>query len=246
MILLAFSGVQSSTEDGFTSVRTFFSCNVLLSAEFFPKTLILLRRSPDIISKNLSVDVQNPEIKFILSVNLTFYLRTFITKKMPTSAKCCRIHPTWNMTQFTPPCHFCLSFNQYRRLYPHKLANSTPRQKIVLPSLVGRRWRPSCYHTFLPISLAVKILAMNISIVEFNFGLEFSGAYNADYFAGDVEYDCMSVNCLCDNVDAPATSSSPPKRTSELSITNSFGYEELLVRQLSEAWGDMWAHPWYG
>ncbi len=47
--------------------------------------------------------------------------------------------------------------------------------------------------------------------VEFNFGVEFSGAYDADYFAGDVEYDCMSVNCLCDNVDAPATSSSPKK-----------------------------------
>jgi hypothetical protein len=49
--------------------------------------------------------------------------------------------------------------------------------------------------------------------VEFDFGLEFSGVYyNADYFAGDDEYDSMSVDCLCDDVDAPATSSSQKKR----------------------------------
>ena len=48
--------------------------------------------------------------------------------------------------------------------------------------------------------------------VEFDFGLEFSGAYNADYFAGDIEYDGMSVDCLRDDVDAPATSSSRKKR----------------------------------
>jgi hypothetical protein len=48
--------------------------------------------------------------------------------------------------------------------------------------------------------------------VDFDFGLELSGAYNADYFAGDVEYDGMSVDCLCDNVDAPSTSSSQKKR----------------------------------
>ncbi len=42
--------------------------------------------------------------------------------------------------------------------------------------------------------------------VEFDFGLEFSGAYNADYFAGDVEFDCIR-----DNVDAPAISSSQKK-----------------------------------
>jgi hypothetical protein len=48
--------------------------------------------------------------------------------------------------------------------------------------------------------------------VEFDFGLEFSGAYNADYFAGEVEYDGMSVDCLRDDVDAPATLSSQKKR----------------------------------
>ncbi len=47
--------------------------------------------------------------------------------------------------------------------------------------------------------------------VEFIFGLEFSGVYNADYFTGDVEYDGMSVDCLRDDVDAPATSSSQKK-----------------------------------
>ncbi len=48
--------------------------------------------------------------------------------------------------------------------------------------------------------------------VEFDFSLEFSGAYNANYFAGDIEYDGMSVNCLRDDVDAPATSSTRKKR----------------------------------
>ncbi len=32
--------------------------------------------------------------------------------------------------------------------------------------------------------------------------------YNADYFTGDIEYDGMSADCLRDDVDAPATSSS--------------------------------------
>ena len=40
--------------------------------------------------------------------------------------------------------------------------------------------------------------------VELDFGLEFSGVCNADYFAGDIEYDCMSVDCLRGDVDTPA------------------------------------------
>jgi hypothetical protein len=45
--------------------------------------------------------------------------------------------------------------------------------------------------------------------VEFEFDSEFSSAYyNADYFTRYAEYDSMSVNCLCDDVEAPATSSS--------------------------------------
>ena len=49
--------------------------------------------------------------------------------------------------------------------------------------------------------------------VEFEFDSEFSSAYyNADYFTRYAEYDSMSVNCLCDDVEAPATSSSRKKR----------------------------------
>ncbi len=39
---------------------------------------------------------------------------------------------------------------------------------------------------------------------EFDFGFKFSGAYKADYFAGDVDYDGMSVSCFCDNESALA------------------------------------------
>jgi hypothetical protein len=56
--------------------------------------------------------------------------------------------------------------------------------------------------------------------VEFDFGSEFSGAYyNADYFVCDIEYDSMSVDCLCDDVDEPATSYSRKKNDDQTDRT---------------------------
>ena len=42
---------------------------------------------------------------------------------------------------------------------------------------------------------------------EFNFGLEFSGAYNDAYFTGNVDYDGMSVTCLHNDVSVPGVQS---------------------------------------
>ena len=42
---------------------------------------------------------------------------------------------------------------------------------------------------------------------EFDFGLEFSGAPDAAYIAGNVDYDCMSVTCICDDVSMPGVTS---------------------------------------
>ena len=69
--------------------------------------------------------------------------------------------------------------------------------------------------------------------VELDFGLEFSGAYNADYFACDIEYDCMTVNCLRGDVDTPAKSLSRKKERSNrkyriLSVKKSCWYVNYL------------------
>ncbi len=90
-----------------------------------------------------------------------------------------------------PPCHSRLSFNRY---------GARVNGPYLPPHLFGGEDFGNEY-----------LNSLNFA-VEFNFGLEFSGAYNADYFAGDVEYDGMSVDCLRDDVDAPATSSSRKKR----------------------------------
>jgi hypothetical protein len=42
---------------------------------------------------------------------------------------------------------------------------------------------------------------------EFDFGLEVSGAPDAAYFAGNVDYHRMSVTCIHDDVAAPSVQS---------------------------------------
>jgi hypothetical protein len=42
---------------------------------------------------------------------------------------------------------------------------------------------------------------------EFDFGLEFSGASDTAYFAGDVDYNGVSVTCICDDVSTPDVAS---------------------------------------
>ncbi len=47
---------------------------------------------------------------------------------------------------------------------------------------------------------------------EFDFGLEFSSAPVAAYFAGDVDYDGISVTCIHDDVSTPGDASGRKKR----------------------------------
>jgi hypothetical protein len=47
---------------------------------------------------------------------------------------------------------------------------------------------------------------------EFDFGLEFSGVYDAAYFAGDVDYNGMSVTCLHNDKFAPGVQSARKQR----------------------------------
>ena len=47
---------------------------------------------------------------------------------------------------------------------------------------------------------------------EFDFGLEFAGIFDYDNFAGDIDYNDISVSCTCDNEDAPGVTSSRKKR----------------------------------
>ena len=82
MNLIAFPGVQRSAEDGFTSVRTFFSCNLQYtylnfpSAEFSPKKhyfccidcQILIQS--DQFFGNSHLDFQNPQTGFMVSVKV--------------------------------------------------------------------------------------------------------------------------------------------------------------------------------
>jgi hypothetical protein len=48
---------------------------------------------------------------------------------------------------------------------------------------------------------------------EFDFGLEFSGAHVAAYFAGNVDYDGISVTCIHDDVSTPGDASGRKKRS---------------------------------
>jgi hypothetical protein len=48
---------------------------------------------------------------------------------------------------------------------------------------------------------------------EFDFGLEFSGAPDAAYFAGDADYNGMSVTCIHDDVSMPGVASARKKRS---------------------------------
>jgi hypothetical protein len=48
---------------------------------------------------------------------------------------------------------------------------------------------------------------------EFDFGLEFSGAPDAAYFAGNVDYDGMSATCVCNDVSTPGVASGRKKRS---------------------------------
>ena len=68
---------------------------------------------------------------------------------------------------------------------------------------------------------------------EFDFGLEFSGAPNAAYFAGDVDYDGMSVTCICDDVSTPGVASgrkkcSPNHQYRIHSVRKSCWYQNFL------------------
>ena len=47
---------------------------------------------------------------------------------------------------------------------------------------------------------------------KFDFGLEFAGIFDYDNFAGDVDYDGISVSCTRDNEDAPGVTFSRKKR----------------------------------
>jgi hypothetical protein len=151
--LLAFPGVQRSAEDVFTSVRFFFFFLVLnlqyvhdvssICGVFCQKRRFcfadrqILIQSDQYFPNSICVCSKSADRKLLYHLwNLTCYLRSFITKISPTPAKCCRIHPTWNMSQLTPHSHFRLSF-RYGQRYRRQLSSSTPRQKTILPSLVA-------------------------------------------------------------------------------------------------------------
>ena len=46
---------------------------------------------------------------------------------------------------------------------------------------------------------------------KFDFGLELSGIFDYDNFAGVIDYDGISVSCIRDNEDAPGVTSSRKK-----------------------------------
>ena len=73
---------------------------------------------------------------------------------------------------------------------------------------------------------------------RFDFELEFMGIFDYDNFAGDVDYDGISVSCTRDNEDAPGVTSTRKKWRPNRQYRILFGEEELLVSQLSEAGGD--------
>jgi hypothetical protein len=47
---------------------------------------------------------------------------------------------------------------------------------------------------------------------EFDFKLEFADIFDYDYFAGEVDYNGISVSCTRHNEDAPGVTSSRKKR----------------------------------
>jgi hypothetical protein len=68
---------------------------------------------------------------------------------------------------------------------------------------------------------------------EFDFGLEFSGAPDAAYFAGVVDYNSMSVTCIHDDVSAPGVQSarkkcSPNCQYKIYSVRKSCWYQNFL------------------
>ena len=121
-----------------------------LSVEFFAKKRWfccadsqILIQSDQYIPNSICGCSKSADRKLLYLWNLTCYLRSFITKILPTSAKCCRIHPTWNMSQLTPPSHFRLSFNRYGRRYCRQLSNSLvdcclcpPAVAVTAPAIV--------------------------------------------------------------------------------------------------------------
>ena len=68
---------------------------------------------------------------------------------------------------------------------------------------------------------------------EIDFGLEFSGAPAAAYFAGDVDYNGMSVTCIRDDVSMPGVTSvrkncSPNHQYRIRSVRKSCWYQNFL------------------
>ena len=131
--------------------------------------------------------------------------------------------------------HACKPFNCQQRL---------ENKSIMLPYL------PS--HLFGCADFGIEFLNNLNFDAEFDLGLEFAGMFEHDNFAGDVDYDGISVSCTCDNEYAPGIPSSRKKRCLNrpywiLLVKKSYWYVNYPKQgETRELMYDLTSSDWFG